>query len=232
MKTYWEIPGPSKSPQSPCIAFYKYDGFNFRAEWSRKRGWYKFGTRRVMLDESSKQFGPSIPLFLNTYGDSLPKIFKSDKMFKGVQKFIVFCEVYSDNGFAGWFPQANGKLEPKFPTGEPAKIKLIDVNPHKKGIMLPRDFVNVFGDLGAKVVYEGNFSRQFIQDVQDGKIVHEGEGIVAKGVILGKKSNSQHGLWMAKAKTAWWMAKLKNLAQTNEEFRSALADNVREQSDA
>ena len=33
MKQYWEIPGPSRAPNEPCIAFRKEDGSNFRAEW-------------------------------------------------------------------------------------------------------------------------------------------------------------------------------------------------------
>ena len=34
------------------IAFGKYDGSNIRAEWSQKKGFYKFGTRKRLLDES------------------------------------------------------------------------------------------------------------------------------------------------------------------------------------
>ena len=48
--------------------------------------------------------------------------------------------------------------------------------------MRPRDFVRRFGDLpcAAKVVYNGNLSRQFIEDVRTG-LYPVDEGVVAKG---------------------------------------------------
>lgn len=57
MKDYPSIPGSSKAPQLPCIAFKKYDGSNIRAEWSKKRGWYKFGTRTQLIDKTDLVFG-------------------------------------------------------------------------------------------------------------------------------------------------------------------------------
>lgn len=50
---------------SPVIAFDKLDGSNLRFEWSRKRGFYKYGTRKVMIDTKDEQFGKAIPLFLD-----------------------------------------------------------------------------------------------------------------------------------------------------------------------
>ena len=223
MKSYWEIPGPSKSPQSPCIAFNKYDGANLRFEWSKKRGWYKFGSRNILIDHTSEQFGPAIPLFLETLGEPLVEVFKDSKAFRGVDSFIVYCEYCSANSFAGWFPK-----------DEPKELVLIDVNPHKKGFVLPRDFVKLFGHLrSAEVVYEGNFGPEFVQDVREGKynLGNVKEGVVAKGIIDGKRSNSVHGLWMSKVKTKWWLEELKRKASTDAEFRKILLDNIREQSD-
>lgn len=218
MKSYWEIPGPSKMPQSHCIAFYKYDGSQIRALWQRKGGWVRFGTRHCLIDEKHEQFGDAVGVFKNTYGDDLAKLFKESKEFRGLQEALVFCEYFGKGSFAGTHVAS-----------EPKEVVMFDVNLHKKGFVLPRDFVKQFGHLKTpEVIYEGNFNQQFIQDIKESKYpVYE--GVVVKGVIEGKKSSSQHGLWMAKVKTHQWMDDLKSRASTDAEFRKALADNEREQ---
>lgn len=219
MKIYWSIPGPSKAPQQSCVAFYKYDGNNIRIEWSRKRGWCKYGTRKRLLDESDKEYGCAISIFQDTLADDMERVVKSDKLFRGVQSVVVFCELWGPSSFCGIHsPNESLKLTP------------IDVAIHKKGIMLPRDFVNAFGHLDiAKVVYEGNFNHQFIEDVRNGHYVGDTEGIVAKGVIQGKKGNPQHGLWMSKVKTRWWLEELKRRAREDDTFRQVLIENIKEQ---
>ena len=215
MKAYWSIPGPSKAPQQDCIAFHKYDGNNIRIEWSRKRGWYKYGTRKRLLDESDEDLGCAIPIFQETLADDMEKVFK-DKQFRGVQSVVVFCELWGPSSFCGVHVP-----------GEKLKLTPIDVSPHKKGIMLPRDFVNTFGHLDiAEVVYEGKFNHEFKEEV---KSWTEVEGVVAKGVVLGKKKNPQHGLWMSKVKTRWWFEKLRKRAEEDESLRRILEENEREQ---
>ena len=46
------------------IAFDKLDGNNMRFEWSKKKGWNLFGTRRMIIDASHKEFGSAISLFI------------------------------------------------------------------------------------------------------------------------------------------------------------------------
>jgi len=218
MKTYWEIPGPSKAPKGPCIAFYKYDGSNLRYEWNRKRGWYKFGTRRRLFDANDPEFGPAVEIFQETYADGLAHVFRDNKRYRGIEAAIVFCEYFGPSSF-GCFQDWK----------EPHEVMLIDVAIHKKGMVLPRDFVNDFGYLkSAQVIYEGNFTDQFVQDVREGKYP-VAEGVVAKGIIDGKRANDVHGLWMSKVKTNWWMNELKRRAQTDPAFRQALAENSSEQ---
>lgn len=217
MKQYWEIPGPSKAPHSHCIAFYKYDGSNIRCEWSRKRGWYKFGSRKVLIDDSSS-LGEAIEIFKKTYADDLERIFIKNKVFRNYQNVIVFCEFFGSNSFAGWHDPDDEK-----------EIILIDVNIHKRGIMPPRDFIKTFRQLKiAEIVYEGNFSKQFIQDVKNNKYPVK-EGVVAKGILPGRKSE-QHSLWMVKCKTSWWFDKLKQKVSENPEiFKQTLQENLQEQ---
>ena len=193
MKDYWSIQGPRNAPHEDCIAFDKLDGQNIRVEWSKKRGWYKFGSRNVLLDSSQPYLGQAIQLFHDKYGESLIKAILDYKEWKvwGVEKtgVTVYCELWGPNSFAGWHVD-----------GEPLTVTLIDVNLNKRGMVLPRQFIKVFGHLDIpKAIYEGKFSKQFIEDVYQGKYPVTGEGVVAKGIIPGRKA--QHSLWMAKCKT-------------------------------
>ena len=73
-----------------------------------------------------------------------------------------------------------------------------------------------FGHLpSAPVVYQGPFDEQLVNDVREGKYP-VAEGVVAKGVVLGKKKNPQHGLWMSKVKTKAWLAQLRRRADALE----------------
>ena len=79
MKQYPKIPGSNQAPHKPCLAFVKYDGSNMRFEWTKKRGWFKFGSRTQMIDSSHDFLADSIPLFMNTLAEPLQNIFKKHK---------------------------------------------------------------------------------------------------------------------------------------------------------
>ena len=125
MKQYLEIQGPNKAPRENCIAFYKHDGSNIRVEWSRKRGWYKFGSRTCLID-GTHPLGDAIDIFLNTYSDDLEKIFKKDKLFRNCQNVTIFSEYFGPNSFAGQHEE-----------DDPKEIVVFDISIHKKGIMSP-----------------------------------------------------------------------------------------------
>jgi hypothetical protein len=189
MKHYPEIPGPSGAPVGePCIAFEKYDGSNLRWEWSRKRGWHKFGTRTQLFDRTDPTYGPAIPIFLNTMGDEIAR--RANAIERGVQRVIVFTEFLGPGSFAG-----------KHVLEDPKELRLFDVNLYKRGIMPARQFVQEFGDLpyAARVVYEGNFGREFVRAVREGEYPVK-EGVVAKG-----------DGWMAKVKTLAYLARLREV---------------------
>jgi hypothetical protein len=221
MKTYWSIPGPHKaaSKGEQCLAFYKYDGSNIRAEWNRKQGWYKFGTRRRLFDKTDHEYGRAIDLFLERYGEALPKIFQTNKNYKGRDQIIAFCEFYGEESFAGYH-----NFE------KPFEVTLIDVEVHKKGFVLPRQFVDDFAPHVpvAPVVYEGRFDNDFVEQVIANKLeVSLLEGVVAKGSISGR--NPQHSLWMAKVKTRWWLDELRKRAEYIADLRQVLEENEKEQ---
>lgn len=198
MKAYPTILHWTNSPLGlPCIAFDKLDGSNIRFEYSRKRGWYKSGTRKMMIDVQHEDFGNAVKLFEIKYQESLSEIFRDNKKFRGVKNFIVFCEYYGDNSFAGWH-ESDDKMD----------VVLFDIWVWKKGFIPPRELIKTFGDTLElpSVVYEGNFNRSFIQKVSDNDFNLK-EGIVAKGVL--EKAPPGRNVWMTKVKTQEWLLKVK-----------------------
>jgi hypothetical protein len=205
MKQYPEISNTSKSPHKPCYAFIKYDGSNLRFEWSKKQGWNKFGTRKLMINESHPKFGSAIPLFKQKYGNDLERIFKKDKIFRSVDQVIVFCEWFGVKSFAG-----------QHKSHDPKTLVLFDVNPIKKGILGPREFIDTFGHLEvAELVYQGNLNESLIQAVRledfdfiDFRSRYSIATEIPEGIVC--KGGTGHDLWMCKIKTQNYYNELQN----------------------
>jgi hypothetical protein len=176
-------------------AFDKLDGSNLRFEWSKKKGFYKFGTRNTMIDEKNEQFGKAIPIFLEKYGDELDKIFRS-KDYRNDLSFVCFAEFLGENSEYGQhYPDDN------------FDVVLFDVNVYKRGFVKPKEFVQNFGHLDIpKLVYHGNLNKEFVKDVQENKFGLK-EGVIAKGVVGTKKSEQ---VYYCKIKTNKWLENLKS----------------------
>lgn len=176
-------------------AFDKLDGSNMRFEWSRKRGWYKFGTRRTMIDESNEQFGDAIPLFLDKYGEGLEKVFKDDKKYRNTNSFVVFAEYFGENSFAG-------NHDPK----DEKDIVLFDISQYKKGWITPKDFVKDFSHLDIPdLVYDGVFDEDFVNKIKNDDNLDE--GVICKGI---RKTKGKDIVYMFKLKTNKWLTRLKD----------------------
>ena len=175
--------------------FDKLDGSNIRAEWSKKRGFYKFGTKQQMIDESHPQFGEAVTLFLNKYNEGLSKIFTDNKDYKNILSFVTFAEYFGENSFAGYHVPEDKK-----------DIVLFDVSKYKKGWVKPKDFINDFGHLGIpELVYYGNFNKKLIRDVKEGEFDVK-EGIIVKGL---RRTKGDELVWLGKIKTNKWLDRLK-----------------------
>lgn len=170
------------------FVFDKIDGSNLRFEWSRKNGWYKFGTRTRLFDVSDPDFGVAIPIFHNTLAEKLEKIAKDNKW----ERIIAFTEFWGPNSFAG-------KHDPQ----DEKKLTLIDVNVHKKGIISARDFLKLFSHLEIpNYLGQVNWTRGFVERVRNGEIAD----ITFEGVV--GKAGDGHHIIMRKAKTQAWIDKV------------------------
>lgn len=210
MKSYNTIPYYGDYWDLPVIGFDKPDGSNIRSEWNRKKGFYKFGTRNVMIDEHNEQFGFAVKLFKEKYTDTLSSIFTS-KEYRHIQSFVCFSEFVGTKSCFGQHDFENDKFD----------IILFDVSQYKKGFVPPRQFFNDFGDVGIpRIVYEGNLNMDLVNRVKSNEFGLS-EGIVAKGLIRNKKGNEN--LYYCKIKTNDWFNRLriKNFGEYEKELKQA-----------
>ena len=196
MKHYQEIKYYGDNWGLPIIAFDKIDGSNLRFEYSHKRGFYKFGTRKMMIDTKSQPFGFAIDLFMNKYADELSKIF-SNKQYRNILSFVCYAELSGEKSEFGQHDFMNDKFD----------ITLFDIDRYKHLMIPPNQFCDDFGHTGIpKIVYEGNLNREFISQIKSN---HFGlkEGVICKGVIENKKN---HNLFYCKVKTDEWFDRLRS----------------------
>jgi hypothetical protein len=219
--TYPSIEGPTFAfLDAPCVAFEKYDGSNLRFFWEQKRGWHSSGTRYRWFKPATPTFGPAVEMFQRAYAKGLLDTLRRFKEYRGVTELVAFCEFFGPGTFSGLHRE-----------GEPKRLVLFDVFLPGRGFVPPKDLVAHFGHLPiARVVYEGPFSRSFIEDVRAGKYPVS-EGVVAKGTHVRRQRKGQAGqeVWMAKVKTRAWLEELARRAGESEELRKEYEQNVREQ---
>lgn len=196
MKQYDVIPYYGDHWGLPVLAFDKLDGSNLRFEYSRKRGFYKFGTRNCMIDASHEQFGAAVPAFLEKYADGLDAVFRS-RDYRDAQSVVCFAEWCGPGSAFG-----------QHVAGGPMDIVLFDVSVHKRGLVHPRTFVRDFGHLGVpRVVYEGPLGRELVARVKANEFGLS-EGVICKGQVRAKRDREQ--LYYCKIKTDEWFTRLRS----------------------
>lgn len=201
MKSYPSI--STKMQAKSVIAFDKLDGSNIRAEWSNKKGFYKFGSRTRLIDRGTYVLGESIDLILENYADQLAAKFEQKKW----TRVVAFFEFLGDSSFAGW--HAN----------EEHQVTLIDVDVYKRGIIEPDEFVDNFGDLGIpNVVHNGMLSRDLITDVKNGTL----DGMTYEGIVCKYKNQKNKKTEMFKVKSRQWLNDLTDKCNGNAALYSRL----------
>jgi hypothetical protein len=195
MKSYETIPYYNlKKYQPEIIAFDKLDGSNLRFEFSFKSGFYKFGTRKTLINHDSEPFGFAIKLFLEKYEKDLIEVFNSK--YRNNISFVCFAELISE----GRFGQHDFSNKTNF------DIVLIDISIYKKGLISPQEFINNFGHLHIpQIIYKGILTQDFVDAVEQNKLLLK-EGVICKGLITTKKTDT---LYYCKIKTNEWLESLK-----------------------
>ena len=197
MKQYPSIDGNIQN--KTIYAFDKLDGSNVRAEWSKKRGFYKFGTRKRLFDESDSIFGKAKNLIMANE-EEVTKICKKERW----QNIICFFEFYGPNSFAGLH-------EPK----DEHQVTLFDVSVHKKGFLEPKVFLDIFDLLNIpSMLYHGKANQDFQQEVKEGILNNMTfEGVVCKGKYI-----SPGMPLMFKIKNKHWVSEVKERHKDNKKL--------------
>lgn len=189
--------------------FDKLDGSNIRAEWSPKKGFYKFGSRTQLLTPDQTSLYPSIEKILAFCDKSGTEIGVKLAKLKA-ESAVCFFEWVGPNSFAGSHPDSPEDMRPV----------LIDVALYKKGMMSPERFIEHFSDFDIPtVLHEGKISEELFQSIRRSEL----PGITFEGVI-GKESgcNKDGRHDMCKIKTNAWLDKLKNFCGDNQELYNRL----------
>lgn len=209
MKSYLSIDRDIKFGEV-VYAFDKLDGSNVRVEWTKKTGFHKFGTRNQLIskqvirkgeiseDQNRAYWGEAVRLMVEKYERDLHDVFVAQKYLKTT----CFFEFWGKNSFAGRHQE------------EEHTVTLFDVAVHKKGYILPREYLKLFKDLDiAKLLYYGNANHSFVNSVRDGQL----EGMTFEGVVCKMAQYKTPGITdMFKVKSYAWLDKLKGYCKGDE----------------
>jgi hypothetical protein len=178
--------------------FDKLDGSNIRAEWSKKKGFYKFGSRTQLIDANSGVLNEAPDLIRSKYEKDLAEVFLKERY----EQAICFFEFHGPSSVAGTH----------FP--EPHDVTLIDVNPYKRGILEPKAFLDFFGHVDhARLVYQGVLTEDIIEQVRAKTI----DGITCEGVVFKSKHDKKTQIpIMFKVKTSEWYDRLREFCKGDE----------------
>jgi ATP-dependent RNA circularization protein (DNA/RNA ligase family) len=176
----------------PVYVFDKLDGSNIRAEWSRKSGFTKYGTRHRLLDRNEPMLGEAVELFEDNYAEELGKIFKDARY----ERATAFLEFYGQSSFAGFHQQ------------EQHEVKLFDIHVYKKGVLSPKEFLKLVDDKVQTVnlLHHGKFDHEMYRDVRESNL----EGMTFEGVVAKGDRDKRNRPVMFKLKSYAWLQRLKS----------------------
>jgi hypothetical protein len=176
--------------------FDKLDGSCIRAEWSRKTGWFKFGTRKRLIDKNDPIFGPAIPLFMETLAEPIAEIASNNKWVN----IVAFAEFWGKSSLAGRHQPEDEK-----------RLTLFDVSIYRHGLLGPKEFLKHFKYLNIpNFIGIKRWNRSFVDSVRNSTL----DGITLEGVV--GKSGDYDKLTLMKCKTNNWLNAIKQLYSEEE----------------
>lgn len=185
--------------------FAKPDGSNLRAEWDRKKGFWKFGKRQGLLDHSNPHLLCAPDLIRAKYEEAMSRIFVGERW----KKATAFFELWGPQSFAG------NHVE-----GDALDVTLFDVAAENRGLLEPRPYLRLFeGVPHADLLYHGNITAEVEEQVRSGTFPGMPfEGVVCKGAYASPGLPS-----MFKIKNRAWLERLRAYCSGDEELFSRLA---------
>ena len=210
VKTYPTISGLTPKLRTELYGktvylFRKEDGSNLRAEWNPKSGFYKFGRRNGLLDDSNPVLKEGPELFMAKYGEAFDRHLKKTGK---IENATVYFEFFGPNSMFGSH------------IDEEHTVQVFDINIYKRGFLIPvefRRFMDLAGDFDDGFVKLVEFKPN-IQDILN--TIYDGSmpGISFEGVV-GKDAAGKHSF---KFKCQRWYDALKKRCGDNQDLYNIL----------
>jgi len=169
--------------------FDKLDGSNIRVEYSLKKGFDKFGTRKKLMSDDSGILNQSKELIMG-YEKAVYDIFKKHRWENGT----LFFEFHGPNSFAGFHDET-----------DTFKVSLIDAHIGRIGYLPPKEYIKAFdGSVEmSDFLLISKFNRTMIEKIKTGTL----DGVTFEGVI--GKAVVRNKIVRCKVKNQAWIDKLK-----------------------
>jgi len=201
MKSYPSISTHVDMSLRYCV-FDKVDGSNLRAEWTPKRGFYKFGSRTQLLTPDQASLWPAHQRLLDLEPQlhgSLAKL-SSDRV-------VCFFEWAGPSSFAGSHAD----------TSDAMHLYLLDVDVFKRGRLAPLRLLELAAKADVQtpaLLHEGRVDQCFLEHVRQGTL----PGVTLEGVI-GKSIDcfaTEGGPRMFKHTSQAWLDRLRQVCGSDE----------------
>lgn len=187
----------------PYYVFDKLDGSNVRAQWSAKKGFYKFGSRHQLLDKSHDLLGASVAR-MKSLSAPMDEVLRSLQ----AEHIVCFFEWVGPQSFAGRHWDDEGDMQ----------LVLLDIDVYKKGRLSPKDVLKLAQQCHVPtptLLHTGKISKQFLDKVRTGVL----PGITSEGVIgKGPVHQKYGGPAMFKWKTQAWFDRLKTFCNEDQKL--------------
>ena len=195
MKSY-----PSISTQVDMSLSYwvfdKLDGSNLRAEWSPKRGFYKFGSRTQLLTPDQADLWPAVAR-IEALSDELSPRLAALR----AERVVCFFEWFGPRSFAG------RHIDPL----EDMRLALLDIDVYKRGFLAPDRLMELATSASVPMpglVHVGRVDKDFLGQVRAGTL----PGVSLEGII-GKTAQDRASTppIMFKHKAQAWYDRLREM---------------------
>lgn len=175
----------------------KIDGSNIRVEWTKKRGFHKFGSRKQLL-ASDQGLISKAPGLLLAYAEKLENYLIGHLH---TDRAIVYFEFYGENSFAG-----------SHETTDNHKLAVLDIEIYKKGFIHQDEYLYMAENHDIPTpLHWGKMiiTPEFEKRVRNGEI-GSFEGVVCKAVNAKDKYGKpimfkiKNQAWIDKVKEKYW----------------------------
>lgn len=180
--------------------FDKLDGKNIRIEWTKKKGYIKYGSRHQLCSKDDKVFGPAFKLFDDVLAGKIEDIIKWKKWEDPV---TIFCEY--------WGKESLGGIDKE---GDEMYISLIDVNIHRRGFLHPKEFVALIDKFSGGEIANFIGRYKFTKEFQESVYRNEIPLISSEGAV--GKQQERNLTIRTKIKTDEWKNKIRERFKANE----------------